>query len=439
VTSLQGDSQLPYLLGNISLLPFEALPESPQQQWRIEGGVSVTEQEERSDIRPHFAPLDPFGRGRQEQEVQAASESSTYAITDVKKQLVSVTKSYELKSPAPKRGEAGFTLTGAGVWKFNRKLNVSESLHMDQKLVVSAGNQQVTVPITLDYQLLTDAELAEIRAAREQAEAERKRKAEEMAQAAAEKKRRAEAPLTAEEKQAAMRALGGADTEGVRTALAELAEKTPQDPDAEVAGAIEALLKHEDRLVRVAAHKALLNWSLEYKPRGALDSQYKGPGGRLDSTARVVTADTPLYVGQIVQLKDHWRWVPADILELHEDGKVKVHPRGWSTTAWDKTVSRESIQLAPDELFQPYKSPSAEAEATEIAPRTWSDVTGTHKTKATYLGVADGQVRLKREDGAEISVPLDSLSQEDQEYVQLRRQAAEQPPNPFQVTPNPFE
>jgi hypothetical protein len=184
--------------------------------------------------------------------------------------------------------------------------------------------------------------------------------------------------------------------------------------------------------VRVAAHKALLQWSAEYRPRGALDSKYKGPGGSLDSTARVVTADTPLYVGQIVQLKDHWRWVPADILEVHDDGKVKVHPRGWSTTAWDKTVSRESIQLAPDALFQPYKSPAAPTTSAATAMRTWSDVTGTHKIQATYLGFADGGVKLKREDGREITVPLESLSKEDQEYVQQAREAAEIPPNPFE-------
>jgi hypothetical protein len=431
VTSMKGDSQLPYLIGNISLLPFEPLPESSQRQWKIDGGVSITEKEERSDMRPHFGPFDPFGRGQQEKEIQAASESASYSITGVEKDVVSVAKSYELKSPSPKEGESGFTFTGNGTWKFNRKLHVSESLHMDEKLVVTTGNRQVTVPITIDYHRLTREEMAEIQAAKEKQEAERRRKAEEMAQAAKEKKRQAEAPLTAVEKQAAMSTLSGTDQAAATKALEFLVKKTPKDPDTEIAAAIEAQLKHSDRLVRVAAHKALLQWSLEYRPRGALDGKYKGPGGSLDSTARVVNADTPLYVGQIVQLKDHWRWVPADILELLGDGKVKVHPRGWSTKSWDKAVSRENLQLAPDELFQPYKSPTAPAMSAGVAMRTWSDVTGTHKIEATYLGVADGKVQLKRKDGREIGVPLESLSKEDQQYVQQAQESAKKPPNPF--------
>ncbi len=430
VTSMKGDSQLPYLIGNVSLLPFEQVPDAPQRQWRIGGGVSITEKEERSEMRPHFGPFDPFGRGQREEEVQAASESASYSITGNQGDLVTVSKTYELKSPAPKAGESGFVFSGNGTWTFNRKLHVSESLHMDQKLVITTGNQQVTVPVTIDYRRLTEEELAKLQAERERQQAELRRKAEEMAAAEAEKKRLAEAPLTAEEKQAALASLRATDKAALTQALGDLAKKTPKDPDSEVAAAIEGLLKHPDRLIREAAHKALLNWSLEYKPRGALDGKYKGPGS-VDSTARVVTADTPLYVGQIVQLKDNWRWVPADILEVLEDGKVKVHPRGWSTKAWDKVVARDAIQLAPDALFQPYKSPTAAAASTEIAMRTWSDATGTYKIEATYLGVTDGKVQLRRQDGREISVPLDRLSPADQQYVQ-QTQAAKRPPNPFE-------
>jgi hypothetical protein len=428
VTSLKNDSQLPYLLGNVSLLPFEPLPDTPRREWKVSEGMAITEKEERSDMRPHFGPFDPFGGGQREEEVQAASESTSYAIAREQGDLVSVSKTYELKSPAPKPGEAGFTFTGTGTWTFNRKLHVSESLHMDLKLVQAKGNEQVTVPITVDYRRLTEDELAKIQAERQRQQEELRKKAEETARAEAEKKRQAEAPLTPEEKQASLSGLQGTDVAALTKVLGDLAKKSPKDPDTQIATAIEPLLKHADRLVREAAHKALLQWSPSYRPRGELDRQYGGTAS-VESTARVVTKDTPLYVGQILQLKEHWRWVPADILEVLGDGTVKVHPRGWSTNAWDKAVTRENLQLAPDELFQPYKSPTA---GPAVALRTWSDSTGTFKIEATYLGLSDGKVQLKRQDGREISVPLDRLSPQDQQYVQQAQQAAKQPQNPFE-------
>ena len=427
VTRLKGDSQLPYLLGNVSLLPFEPLPDASRKQWTATSGTSITEKADRTDGRfPRFGPLGPFGDGAREEEVQAATETSTYSIASQDGDIVSIAKTYELKSPSPKAGEQGFELAGSGTWKFNGKLNVPESLHMDQKLVVSSGNSQVTVPITIDYHRLSAEELAQIEAERERQAAEARRRNEEAMAAKEEERRRSEAPLTAEEKQAVLAALKGRDAAAQTESLADLAKRNPLDTDPAIAAAIEALLQHDDQAVRLAAHKALLKWSAAYRPRGELDGQYAGPQG-VASSGRPVGPDTPLFVGQIVQLRDNRRWIPADILELAGDGRIKVHPRGWNTDAWDKLVAREQLQLAPDELFQPAQSPTAAGTL-----HTWSDVTGTHKIEAEYLGVLEGKVRLKRKDGREINVPIDSLSKTDQARVEELQKAAAAPPNPFE-------
>ena len=429
VKQLKGDSQLPYLLGNASLLPFEPLPPPGQRQWEVRSDASISEKEERSDHPfPRFGPFDPFGRGQREEQVQSASESATYAISGVRDDLVTVAKTYELKSPAPRANETGFTFAGSGTWVFNRKLNLSESLQMDLKLVVVAENQQTTIPVKIDYQRLSDKELAEIRAERERQQAELRRKAEEQAQAQAEAKRQAEAPLTAEQRTAILNALRAADLAALSSTLGELAKKSPKDPDREVAAAIQTHLTHAERSVREAAHKALLQWSLEYRPRGELDQQYSRPSP-VPSTARVVTADTPLYVGQILQFQDHAFWKPADVLELLADGQVKIHPRGWPTAVWDKAVPRDKLQLAPEELFQPAKSP---APAGYASLRTWSDATGTYQIQAAYLGLADGKVQLQRQDGKQLQVPLEKLSPQDQAFVQQAEEAAKKPENPFE-------
>lgn len=51
--------------------------------------------------------------------------------------------------------------------------------------------------------------------------------------------------------------------------------------------------------------------------------------------------------------------------------------------------------------------------------RTWTDSTGKHKTEAEFVDCTDGVVRLKKDDGAVISVPMEKLSEADQEFVRL--------------------
>lgn len=52
------------------------------------------------------------------------------------------------------------------------------------------------------------------------------------------------------------------------------------------------------------------------------------------------------------------------------------------------------------------------------ATRLWTDSTGKYQVSATYVGVADGQVTLRKENGQTVAVPLERLSRADQEFVQ---------------------
>jgi hypothetical protein len=62
--------------------------------------------------------------------------------------------------------------------------------------------------------------------------------------------------------------------------------------------------------------------------------------------------------------------------------------------------------------------------------RIWTDTTGEFKIEATYLGLADGKVKLKKADGKEIAVPLDKLSKDDQQLVQQLQ--VKKSANPFE-------
>jgi hypothetical protein len=67
---------------------------------------------------------------------------------------------------------------------------------------------------------------------------------------------------------------------------------------------------------------------------------------------------------------------------------------------------------------------TAEAAPAPAQPRTWVDNTGQFEVEATFIGLTDGQVALKGTDGAAMTIPLERLSETDQEYV---RTATEEP------------
>lgn len=63
----------------------------------------------------------------------------------------------------------------------------------------------------------------------------------------------------------------------------------------------------------------------------------------------------------------------------------------------------------------------------ELAERTWTDASGNFSVRAKLVDVDESAVRLQRRDGRVIRVPLDKLSDEDQEFVRRGLQAAATP------------
>ena len=56
--------------------------------------------------------------------------------------------------------------------------------------------------------------------------------------------------------------------------------------------------------------------------------------------------------------------------------------------------------------------------------RTWTDVSGKHQITASFLSLDDGQVRLRKEDGTEITLPLEKLSENDVAYIHSQEEKA---------------
>jgi len=70
----------------------------------------------------------------------------------------------------------------------------------------------------------------------------------------------------------------------------------------------------------------------------------------------------------------------------------------------------------------PITKPQAETIQLPVEPRideirTWTDASGGFKTKATYKGIAGGNVSLLKTTGETITIPFEKLSPDDQKWV----------------------
>jgi hypothetical protein len=64
--------------------------------------------------------------------------------------------------------------------------------------------------------------------------------------------------------------------------------------------------------------------------------------------------------------------------------------------------------------------------------RTWTDITGKHKIEGEFVKLADGQVDIRREDGKLVRIPLEKLSEADQQHARKAVKVGEE--SPFSVT-----
>lgn len=319
IQSLEGDSQLPYLLGNACLLVFEPLPEQPKLSWSVNSGISITEEGGRSGFP--YRPM-PFRTGKSER-TTVGSEILTYQIRSVEGPIVVIDKTYRLDSPAATKEVSGFEINGTGTWKFNREQGLSESMEFRQKLIVQKQNVTVTFPMTLSYTRMSADEL-------KAHEEEQQKKQEEAQKRLAEmQEKEARTPFTEQQIEKILVDLRSDNVSVVLTTLQKLQRKKPKTVDLRIARGIDALREHKNQLVQHYVEKAAANWPL--------------PEGMLSVTA---------------------------------------------------------------------------------TKRTWSDSTGTFHVEAEFLAIEGDTVRLRRDDGKELDVPLHRLSGPDQEAARELAEAS---------------
>ncbi len=251
VRSLQGSSQLPYLLGNLSILFFEPLPVAGQTEWTVQNGVSITSGGGR-DSRPPFHRPAP----RAEQETRsAASESTTFAIEDSDQTQVVAKKTYRLNMPGSGNDATSYEITGTGKWIFNRQLQVPESLEFEQRIVVRGSNTTVTIPVSIRYSRLSAEELAAHQQQREEAVAALKQQLEE-------RKNAGKQGLPDDKKREILANLTSDKTQVITRQMVQLKIMKPHPDDKDIALLIQKHLNSENRPLRVMSQAAWGKWKV---------------------------------------------------------------------------------------------------------------------------------------------------------------------------------
>jgi len=62
------------------------------------------------------------------------------------------------------------------------------------------------------------------------------------------------------------------------------------------------------------------------------------------------------------------------------------------------------------------------AEPSTHSLRVWTDSTGKHTIQAEFVEFKDGKIRLKKQDGNEVTIPIEMLSDTDRESVRQQSQ-----------------
>jgi hypothetical protein len=243
VTRIEGDSSLPFLLGDLAQLMIEPLSPEKKAAWTVAADTAV------SVIQTHypFFRYSPIGL----HEGVPATEKTVYAVESQAEKSISLTKHYELVTAATVGGKPRFEATGDGKLTFSIERGVFNTLDLKMRVTVRDANKTEEIPLQVTYRLLSDEELAQ--AARAAAEAKK------AAEAAQREKAR---PLTDTEIDTAAADLASADKSRVDRALKLLHEKKPQQPSPKVAKALEPLLlQGENFPVRCGAAQAMKSWA----------------------------------------------------------------------------------------------------------------------------------------------------------------------------------
>lgn len=160
--------QLPYLLGPVGTLAIEPLAAGEQRNWQVQHATTLTQVSDEGanspfSLRSRHRMRSPFA-SHTKVVVTPAMESSSYELSGVNGDLATIVKRYTFQTLDPAGAQPTAKMTGEGTITFNRAKGRAEKMDFRASLVRTVSNVTVTVPIALEWRLLSKEELEKIQA-----------------------------------------------------------------------------------------------------------------------------------------------------------------------------------------------------------------------------------------------------------------------------------
>lgn len=245
VLSIRGDSQLPYLLGNLSLLPFEYLAGDKRTNWTVTVATGVTESGGRR-AGPRALSSD--------EKYTAATEETSYQITDRNASEIAIDKTYKFSSGDQAGGKPRFEISGSGKIVLDARDNLLTSLKANQTLTSVKDGVTLTVPVKIACRRLSDDEIASVQQQWKDNLAAAKEKV-------AERKAKQSEALNDEDRAKILADLKSDNVAFLMRSLQKLKRRPVTKGDNEIKSALKPLLTHKNTGVKQSAAEAWAKWS----------------------------------------------------------------------------------------------------------------------------------------------------------------------------------
>jgi len=449
---------LPFLLGEKDQLVVEPLSDEAKAKWDRQRDLGLVEQTD-SGHGPFFRG---FGPRSTHQTKRGAEERIDFAVLDSKGDVARISKQYSFTTIA-EEGVTYIDMSGKGEFEFDLKQGLIASQAMKYQIKVNEKNATLTVPVTLKYRLLPEAEVAAM-----------KKKAAEDAAAKAEVDK--PKPFQPGEREKLLKDLRSGDDKAVQTAAKRLAKTVPDDNRAAISRALCNAMKGTNEWIQADLLAALEFWhtpdaettvieaskSKVFFVRGkatGLLGKFKTETAAEAAAAQMVAdrhaaAAALKAMGPVAEpyvlplLKDRDFFLRGDACGILSEigGKkalkaLKDEAQGLdfhNRRAFDSAIAAVEKRLArgadgPEAVAEkePANRPAGKsAKAAAEKPRTWRDASGSYEIEATLISFDAAKATLRRTDGREVSVPIKKLSQADQDHLAERAKA--KPENPFE-------
>lgn len=442
-------ASLPFWLGKQVELVVEILPDSDKNYWERSRDITMIE---RDPMGPRVGPMVP---GNIVTTKRTAKEQIDYSIIEQKDDTIRIDKKYSLKTEA-EEGIVHLDMSGKGDFVFDLKMGLIRSQSMDYELRINEDNRKRIIPISLTYNLKSDAEMAAIK--------ERQKKAHLEAEARAEVDKIK--PFEPGERDKMIEYLKSGDFGRIQAAALRLQKVQPtEDRDDlcralcegfktpnlqtkyEVLNSLKLWLtpEAEPTIIEAATtDNALLQSNAivllgNFKTENAAKAAAKQLAhSRQEAVATLKTIGPIAEPHVIPLLKEHSPIVRRSVAEiLGEIGSQDCLPHlqeGLSRASIeDKRIYEDAIAAVKKRPPSEKSGHSGKADGTtdqarkERKTRTWHDIRGTPQFEATFIKADAFNVTLEKADGKVITLSIKRLSKADQEYIEQKRNNPESP------------